>query len=142
MKRKITFVFEIVLSFIVGIFAFYGMLCFIKTIAESGKPEEMPPSISYTKYNTNNDIKGDFLVITGNGKVLKELIDRFEDVEVIYVCESISAVEPDAFRDVENLKLLIMAYEVYTDDMELPMQTDLMFIEDNKYMNYYSNPIK
>lgn len=135
MKKKIMLIFEIGLSCIVGFFAFYGLLCFVKNIAESGKTEEKP-YIHYTKYNTNDETEGDFLVISGNGKVSKEVIDGFEDVAVIFVCESILGVEPNAFCDVEDLKLLIMVYAIYPDDMELPMQTDLLFIEDNEYMSY------
>lgn len=138
MKKKIMSVLEIGLACIVGFFAFYGMLCFVKAIAEraadNSKTEEMPHSINYTKYSLTNDGKNDLLIITGNGIVSKEIIDMFEDVETICVCESISGIEPNAFRDVEGLRTLLMPCEMYFDDMDMPMMTDLFFIEDNEYM--------
>lgn len=140
MKKKIMSVLEIGLACIVGFFAFYGMLCFVKAIAEraadNSKTEEMPHSINYTKYSLTNDGKNDLLIITGNGIVSKEIIDMFEDIEAIYVCEGISGVEPDAFRDAEELKVLIMPDDLYSYGMELPGLTDLYYIEENGYREF------
>lgn len=139
MKKKITFILEMSLACIVGFFAFFGLLCFVKMIAErsadSNKTEEISYNINYSKYNINND-RGGLLVISGNGIVSKEVIDMFEDVEAIYVCESISGVEPNAFSNVEELKTLVMACAIYPDDIHLPRRTDLLFIEDNEYMDF------
>lgn len=142
MKKKITSILEIGLACIMGFFAFYGMFCFVKTIAEraadSSKTKEIPYNINYSKYNINKDMGQGLLIISGNGIVSKEIIDMFEDVEVIYICESISGVEPNAFRDAEKLRTLVMSLEIYSYDMDLPRLTDLFFIEDNDYKEYLS----
>lgn len=139
MKKKITSVLEIGLACIVGFFAFFGLICFIKMIAErsanSSKTEEISYTINYSKYNINDD-RGGLLVISGNGIVLKEVVDEFEDIEAIYVCESISGIEPNAFCDVEELELLIMPYAIYLKDMDIPRLTDLFFIEEDEYMEF------
>ncbi|MDE6709065.1 MAG: hypothetical protein K2J76_01090, partial [Oscillospiraceae bacterium] len=123
---------------VMGFFAFFGMICFIKMIAErsadSNKIEEMHHNINYTRYSLTKDGTNDLLMITGTGIVSKEIIDMFEGVETIYVCESISGIEPNAFRDVEGLRTLLIPYAMYFDDMDIPMMTDLFFIEDNEYM--------
>lgn len=140
MKRKITFIFEINLSCVMTFFALYGMICFVKTIAEisadKNKTEKIPYNINYRKYNINHDNVHGLLVISGNGTVSKEIIDEFENVEVIFVCKSISGVEPNAFRDVERLKILVMPYAAYSDNMTLPIQTDLFYIDDGEYREF------
>lgn len=142
MKKKITFILEIGLTCVMAFFAFFGLICFVKMIAEKaadiGKTEEIHYNIRYSKYNINDD-RGDLLVISGNGIVLKEIVDSFEDIEAIYVSESISGVEPNAFCDVKELKILVMPYAIYTKDIDLPMLTDLFFIEDNEYIEFLEN---
>ncbi|MBD5141327.1 MAG: hypothetical protein HDT25_07940 [Ruminococcus sp.] len=139
MKKKIMSVLEIGLACIVGFFAFFGMICFVKIIAErssdSNKSKEVSHNISYSKYNLNNDTGG-LLIISGNGIVLKEVVDSFEDIEAIYVSESISGIEPNAFRDVEGLRTVVMPYAIEPPNMDVPRQTDVLYIEDNEYMDF------
>ena len=139
MKKKIMSILEISLACIVGFFAFFGIICFIKMIAEksadSKKTEEISYNISYSKYNINDD-RGGLLVISGSGFVLKEIVDMFEDVEAIYISEGILGIEPNAFGDIDNLTTLVLPYEIYSNKMDIPMQTDVLFIEDNEYMDF------
>lgn len=139
MKKKITFILEMVLTLIVGFFAALGVIYFIKMAAElsanSGKTKEISYTINYSRYNINDDMGG-LLVISGNGIVLKEVIDAFEDVEAIYICEGIWGVDPNAFGDVEELKLLVMPYALYSNKMYIPKLTDIQFIENNEYEKF------
>ncbi|MDE5860495.1 MAG: hypothetical protein K2H23_08980 [Oscillospiraceae bacterium] len=139
MKKKITFILKMGLTFIVGFFAFFGLLCFFKIIAEiradSSKIAEIQLSINYSKYNINDD-RGGLLVISGSGFVLKEIVDSFEDIEAIYISEGILGIEPNAFGDIDNLTTLVLPYEIYSNKMDIPMQTDVLFIEDNEYMDF------
>ena len=139
MKKKIMSVLKIGLACVMSFFAFFGLLCFIKMIAErsadSNKTEEISYNINYGKYNINDDM-GDLLVISGNGFVLKEIIDMFEDVEAIYISEGILGIEPNAFGDIDNLTTLVLPYEIYSNKMDIPMITDVLFIEDNEYMDF------
>ena len=137
MKKKIMSIFEIGLACIVSFFAFFGLISFVKMTAErkadSSKTEEIPYNISYSKYDIDDDRIKSLLVISGNGIVSKEVVDTFEDIDAIYVCKSISGIEPHSFRDVEELKALVMSADIDSADNDLPMITDLYYIEDCFY---------
>lgn len=149
MIKKMMVILEVFTVCIIGLWAVYGMLCYAKTMLEreanSDKTEEIPYKINYSKYNTISEGGQGLLVISGNGIVSKEIVDMFEDVEAVYVCESISGIEPDTFRDHEELKLLVMSFEIYDRDIYMPMMTDLFFIEDDNFsdlIDFYVYPQK
>lgn len=137
MIKKIMSVLEIVLMCALAFFAGLGLMFFINAMTKisenSKKTEEIPCNISYTKYDIDDDRIKSLLVISGDGIVLKEVVDMFEDIDAIYVCKSISGIEPNAFRDVEELKLLVMSADIDSADNKLPMYTDLYYIEDCFY---------
>lgn len=93
-------------------------------------------NIKYDFLDYNNDGVSEFLLITGNGIVKKLPQDIYENVEIIFICQGIAAVDPQAFANVQSLKFLIMPYAIYPDDIDLPMLTDLFFIEDDEYIEF------
>lgn len=139
MKKKIMSVLEIILVGAGAFFAGLGLMFFVDAMAiiseDSKKTEEISYNIHYCKHNLKDDMGG-LLIISGNGIVLKEVVDSFEDVAAIYVSESISGIEPNAFRDVEGLKTVVMPYAIEPKDMDVPRQTDVLYIEDNEYMDF------
>lgn len=92
--------------------------------------------VKYDAVDFNNDGVSEFLIISGNGIVKKIPHDIYENTEIIFICQGISFVEPDAIYESNMLKVLIMPYEAYSDDLYLPRQTDLLFIEDNEYLEF------
>lgn len=96
----------------------------------NGITKDNAQNIHYEKYDLNNDGKSDLLIISGSGTVRKEAADSFEDVQIIYVCKSVSGIEPHSFRDIEGLKILVMSADIDSPENDLPMQTDIFYIED------------
>ncbi|MDE7280086.1 MAG: hypothetical protein K2N26_10235, partial [Oscillospiraceae bacterium] len=96
----------------------------------NGSIKDNAQNIHYKRYDLNNDGKSSLLIISGNGTVQKEAVDTFEDVQAIYVCKSISDIEPHSFRDIEGLKILVISADIDSPENDLPMQTDMFFIED------------
>lgn len=122
MKEKIIKISWTILKIIIILFAAFGICCFVKMTGNGG--------IHYEKYDLNNDGKSSLLIISGGGTVRKESVDSFGEVQIIYVCKSVSGIEPNSFRDVEGLKILIMSADINSPENDLPMETDMFFIED------------
>lgn len=129
MKEKIFKVSETILGTVIILFAAFGICCFVKMIRNSGA-KDSGQTIHYEKYDLNNDGKSAMLIISGDGTVQKETVEAFENVRIIYVCKSISGIEPHSFRDIEGLKILVMSADINSPENDLPMQTDMFFIED------------
>lgn len=122
MKEKIIKISWTILKIIIILFAAFGICCFVKMTGNGG--------IHYEKYDLNNDGKSALLIISGGGTVQKKSVDSFGEVQIIYVCKSVSGIEPHSFRDVEGLKILIMSADINSPENDLPMETDIFFIED------------
>lgn len=129
MKDKIINVSGTILKVIIILFAAFGICCFAKII-KNGSIKDNDQNIHYEKYDLNNDGKNSLLVISGSGTVQKEAVDKFKDVQAIYVCKSVSGIEPHSFRDVEGLKILVMSADIDSPENDLPVQTDIFYIED------------
>lgn len=129
MKDKIINVSWTILRIIIILFAAFGICCFAEMI-KNGSIKDNAQNIHYEKYDLNNDGKSTLLVISGSGTVQKEAMNAFEDVQAIYVCKSISGIEPHSFRDVEGLKILVMSADIDSSENDLPTQTDMFYIED------------
>lgn len=129
MKDKIINVSWAILRIIIILFAAFGICCFAKII-KNGSIKDNAQNIHYEKYDLNNDGKNSLLVISGSGTVQKEAVDAFKDVQAIYVCKSVSGIEPHSFRDVEGLKMLVMSADIDSPENDLPVQTDIFYIED------------
>lgn len=129
MKDKIINVSGTILKVIIILFAAFGICCFAKII-KNGSIKDNDQNIHYEKYDLNNDGKNSLLVISGSGTVQKEAVDEFKDVQAIYVCKSVSGIEPHSFRDVEGLKILVMSADIDSPENDLPVQTDIFYIED------------
>lgn len=129
MKDKIINISGTILKVIIILFAAFGICCFAKII-KNGSIKANAQNIHYEKYDLNNDGKSNLLVISGIGTVQKEAVDAFEDVQTIYVCKSVSGIEPHSFRDVEGLKVLVMSADIDSPENDLPVQTDVFYIED------------
>nr|MDE6764118.1 hypothetical protein [Oscillospiraceae bacterium] len=127
--EKIINVSGTILKVIIILFAAFGICCFVKMI-NNGSIKDNAQNIHYKRYDLNNDGKSSLLIISGNGTVQKEAVDTFEDVQAIYVCKSISDIEPHSFRDIEGLKILVISADIDSPENDLPMQTDMFFIED------------
>lgn len=97
--------------------------------------------VKYNFLDFNNDGVSEFLIISGNGTVTAKPHYSYNDVEIIYVCQGITKVAPQAFADLQSLKFLIMPNEAYSQDMNLPMQTDLFFIDDGEYKEFVNQYI-
>ena len=122
MKEKIIRLSGTILGAAIILFAAFGICCFVKMTGNSG--------IHYEKYDLNNDGKSSLLIISGGGTVQKESVDSFGEVQIIYVCKSVSGIEPHSFRDIEGLRILVVSADINSPENDLPMQTDMFFIED------------
>lgn len=122
MKEKIIRVSGTILGAAIILFAAFGICCFVKMTGNGG--------MHYEKYDLNNDGKSSLLIISGSGTIRKKAVDSFGDMRIIYVCKSVSGIEPHSFRDVEGLKILVMSADINSPENDLPMQTDMFFIED------------
>lgn len=129
MKEKIINVSGTILKIVIILFAAFGICCFAKII-KNGSIKDNAQNIHYEKYDLNNDGKSSLLIISGSGTVQKEAVDKFKDVQAIYVCKSVSGIEPHSFRDVEGLKMLVMSADIDSPENDLPVQTDIFYIED------------
>lgn len=129
MKEKIINESVTILMSIIILFAAFGICCFVKMINNAGTIDNAP-KIHYQKYDLNNDGESSLLIISGNGIVQKEVVDAFEDIRIIYVCKSISGIEPHSFSDVEGLKIVVMPADIDSAENNLPIQTDIFYIED------------
>ncbi|MDE6745874.1 MAG: hypothetical protein K2J72_04445 [Oscillospiraceae bacterium] len=98
-------------------------------------------NVKYDLIDFNNDGISEFLIISGNGTVTEKPTCSYNNVEIIYVCRGIATVEPKAFANLQSLKFLIIPNEVYFEDIELPILTDLFFIEDNEYKEFVNQYI-
>lgn len=125
MKEKIINVSGTILKIVIILFAALGICCFAKIITDNAKN-----NVHYEKYDLNGDGKSDLLIISGAGIVRKEAADKFKDVQAIYVCKSVSGIEPHSFRDVEGLKILVISADIDSPENDLPVQTDIFYIED------------
>lgn len=122
MKEKTIKISGTILKIIIILFAAFGICCFVKMTGNGG--------MHYEKDDLNNDGKSSLLIISGSGTVRKKAVDSFGDVRIIYVCKSVSGIEPHSFRDVEGLKILVMSADINFPENDLPMETDMFFIED------------
>lgn len=129
MKEKIINVSGTILKVIIIFFAAFGICCFVKMI-KNGSIKANAQNIHYEKYDLNNDGKSGLMIISGSGTVQKEAVDAFKDVQAIYVCKSVSGIEPHSFRDIEGLKILVMSADMDSPENDLPAQTDVFYIED------------
>ncbi|MDE5993175.1 MAG: hypothetical protein K2G87_09015 [Oscillospiraceae bacterium] len=98
-------------------------------------------NVKYNLIDFNNDGISEFLIISGNGTVTAKPHYSYNDVEIIYVCQGITAVAPQAFADLQSLKFLIMPSTAYSQELNLPMQTDLFFIDDEEYKEFVNQYI-
>lgn len=98
-------------------------------------------NVKYNLIDFNNDGVSEFLIISGNGTVTAKPHYIYKDVEIIFVCQGITEVAPQAFADLQSLKFLIMPNEAYSQDMNLPVQTDLFFIDDEEYKEFVNQYI-
>lgn len=98
-------------------------------------------NVKYNLLDFNNDGISEFLIISGNGAVTAKPTCSCNDVEIIYVCRGITAVAPQAFADFRSLKFLIMPSAAYSQELNLPMQTDLFFIDDGEYKEFVNQYI-
>lgn len=129
MKDKIINISGTILKIIIILFAAFGICCFAKMI-NNGSIKDNAQNIHYEKYDLNNDGKSNLLIISGSGTVQKEAVDAFEDVQAIYVCKSVSDIEPHSFRDIDGLKILVISAGIDFPENDLPVQTDMFYIED------------
>lgn len=97
--------------------------------------------VKYNFIDFNGDGVSEFLIISGSGTVTAKAACSYNDVEIIFVCQGIAAVEPKAFADFRSLKFLIMPNAAYSQELNLPMQTDLFFIDDGEYKEFVNQYI-
>ena len=98
-------------------------------------------NVKYDFLDFNNDGISEFLIISGSGTVTAKPPCIYKDVEIIFICQGITGVSPQAFADLQSLKFLIMPNEAYSQELELPMQTDLFFIDDGEYKEFVNQYI-
>lgn len=131
MKRKILKTIEIIFLIILLIIGAFleASRTFIMENSQNG-------NVKYDFIDFNNDGVSEFLIISGNGTVKIPQPNICKNVEIIYICRGIYEVEPRAFAEIPLLKFLIIPYEAYSLNLELPKQTDLLFIDDNEYKEF------
>lgn len=98
-------------------------------------------NVKYDFLDFNNDGISEFLIISGSGTVTAKPPCIYKDVEIIFICQGITGVAPQAFADLQSLRFLIMPNEAYSQNIELPVQTDLFFIDDGEYKEFVNQYI-